>query len=254
MADDDDPYREPVLYDLEYEGQREDIVHYVTLARRSRGPVLELGCGNGRITIPMARSGAFVHGIDRSEPMLADLARKLRREPDAVRLRVRTAVGDFRAFEVSTKFAAILLPFNAIHHCEGPDDVRRVLAGVRAALRPEGTFGLDCYLPDPILYSRERGRRYEERTFTDPRSGAALVSWEEGWWDAATHVHHVVYVYERPDRSRDEVHLRLRMFERPELLALFQREGFVVRWQSCDFQGSSMRDDALKWVLELALA
>ena len=53
----DDPYRDPVLYDLEYASQHEDVQFYTALARRLRGPVCELGCGNGRILLPIARAG-----------------------------------------------------------------------------------------------------------------------------------------------------------------------------------------------------
>lgn len=251
MTEPEDPYREPALYDVEYTGMYEDVAYYVQLARRSRGPVLELGCGNGRITIPIARSGVEIHGIDKSSAMLADMEEKLRSEPVSVRLRVRCGPGDFRRIEGDTRFPLIILPFNALHHCEGVADIEAVLAGVRARLAPGGTFALDCYLPDPILYARDPNRRYEERTFVDPRTAATLYSWEQGYWDSATRIHHVRYVYESEDGRQEEVHLRLHMYEREELRAIFARCGFQTTWEGGDFDGAPLRAGSLKWVMQL---
>lgn len=247
----DDPYREPALYDLEYAHQTDDIAFYVGVSRRSRGPVLELGCGNGRITVPIARHGVEVHGVDVSEAMLTALNRRLRAESDAVRLRVRVSRGDFREIDAQGRYALVIWPFNAMHHCESAADVRAVLERARAALRPGGAIYMDCYLPDYSLYSRAPDGRYEERTFKDPRDGHPLVSWESGRWDPDTRVHHVIYVYQRVDGTEDRVELALRMFERVELEAIIASAGLTITWQSSDFHGGAMTARSLKWVIQL---
>jgi SAM-dependent methyltransferase len=249
----DDPYRDPILYDLEYASQSDDVAFYVALARRYRGPVLELACGNGRITLPIARAGVEVHGIDLSEAMLDDLEAKLKQEPDAVRWRVRAAQGDYRALDLSHRYPLVILPFNAIHHCTSHADIRALLRGVRSVLRPGGAFVLDCYLPDPVLYARDPERRYEERTFHDPRTGGALYSWETGRWDPVRRIHHVYYTYQDEAQQEHVVHLQLHMYERAELAELFHQEGFQVGWEASEFSGAPMTEDALKWVIELRL-
>ena len=58
---------------------RRDVPFWRTLALQSDGPVLELGCGTGRISIPLARAGVSVVGIDRSDAMLARARQRIRR-------------------------------------------------------------------------------------------------------------------------------------------------------------------------------
>ena len=71
MRTENDPYFLPHLYDMEYEGHHEDVLHYVRLAALQRGRVLELGCGTGRLTLPIARSGQEVVGVDYAQEMLS---------------------------------------------------------------------------------------------------------------------------------------------------------------------------------------
>jgi len=247
----EDPYRSPILYDLEYQQQTEDIPHYVQLARRMRGPVLELGCGTGRITLPIAQAGVEVHGMDASADMLRGLEEKLSREPDSVRWRVRYSQGDFCQLAPDPRYSLVILPFNAIHHCPGMAKRRELFRGVRGMLRSGGTFAMDCYLPDLALYARDRGQRYEFRTFSHPVTGEPLETWEEGYWEPEKRIHHVIYVYEDARGHQERVHLRLHMFDQQELRQLVHDAGFTIFWEGSDFQGSPMRPDSLKWVLEL---
>jgi SAM-dependent methyltransferase len=246
-----DPYSRPDLYDLEYEDYDEDLVHYLSLSRGRRS-VLELGCGTGRLTLPIARGGDRVLGVDRSEPMIGRLHEQLRAEPTVVQDRVRTRVGDFRDLELQERFPLVLLPFNAVHHCESDDEVRSVFAGVRRVLAPGGLFALDAYLPDLELYDRPRGERHEFQTFRDRATGADLLSWEESWWEPERRVHHVVYVYVDQDRGGESrLHLQLHMRELDEWEDLLAEAGFEVISAASDFVGGALTPSALKWVVVL---
>jgi SAM-dependent methyltransferase len=252
--EDDDPYADALMYDLEYEGMIEDLQFYADKARRAGGPILELGCGTGRLTRHLARRGSRVHGVDRAPDMLRRNQQLLAAEPPEVRARVTLEEGDYRTWAPAAPFAAVLWPFNALHHCGGPGDVLGVLQRARGWVEPDGFLALDCYLPDRALYDRDPGGRFEYRDFTDPRTGETLTSWEQGWWDEATRTHHVVYTYRRPDGREHKSHLRLRMFERAELLGLVAASGWRVQRESSDFQGRPMTGDALKWVAVLSPA
>jgi SAM-dependent methyltransferase len=249
----DDPYADPALYDLEYTDHTEDIAYYTRLASKSPGPLLELGCGTGRLTLPIARAGGRVDGVDLAPSMLEGLRLKLAAEPAEVQARVRFWEGDFRdpPPHTRTDYAWVLWPFNALHHCTGPDDVLRTLAAARARLATGGGIALDVYLPDRELYDRDPGRTYEHRIFKDPRTGRPLHTWEQGWWDEPTRTHHVVYTYRDHQGSEERAHLRLRMFERDELIQLFHEAGFRVAFSAEDFAGRPVRTGSLKWVLQL---
>jgi SAM-dependent methyltransferase len=245
----DDLYRDPALYDLEYADKVDDVVFYARLAARAGGPVLELGCGTGRLTLPMARAGATVTGIDAAEPMLRALRGRLALEDGAVRRRVTTRVGDFTRLSEPPVYALAVLPFNALHHCAHHRDLLALLDGVRRALRPGGRFVLDCYLPDPALYARDPDARYEERVFVDPVSGERLLSWETGRYDPLSQVHEVRYVYRSEPGDERVVALRLRMFYPQELRAILDWAGFRVVDEAEDFEGSPLHEASLKWVL-----
>ena len=247
----DDLYRDPGLYDLEYQGQADDVAWYRKLAARHRGPILELGCGNGRITLPLARDGHTVHGVDLSREMLASGHDKLAREPDEVRQRVRLERRSFYQLEGLGTFPLVLLPFNALHHVSHHRELLHLFAQVREHLAPGGVFALDCYLPDPVLYARDPEQRYEERVFVDPRTGGPLHTWERGWYDPQTQTNHVVYIYRPASGVEYEVQLDLRMYYPQELRALIELGDLRIVHEAEDFAGTPLGPQSLKWVMVL---
>src|SRR5688572_7506010 len=97
------------LYDLDTpHGPSPAIDWFRAIARRTGGPILELGCGTGRVAIPIAQDGHEVVGLDRSRAMLARAERHARREGVELRL----VEGDMRSFSFSEAFALIAIPFN----------------------------------------------------------------------------------------------------------------------------------------------
>lgn len=246
----EDAYRLPFLYDLENAHYDEDVSFYARRAAAA-GRVLELGCGNGRLTLPMARAGASVVGVDRSAPMLASLAERAAAMDASVRARIVAREGDFTALPEFGRFPLVLLPFNAIHHARDHRDVLALFDGVRRNLTEEGCFVLDCYLPDPELYQRDPKGRYEYRDFDDPVRGERLRSWEESWYDPLAQVHHVTYAYRRPNGQVLTMKLDLRMFGHAELLGLVDLAGFDLVREWSDFAGAPVEARSVKWVLEL---
>jgi len=243
----DDPYADGVLYDLEYADVTEDVAFYVQRAGEAEGPVVELGCGTGRLTIPVARAGIRITGVEASPAMLARLRAKLEREEPAVRDRVAVHAGSWETFRPAAPADVVLWPFNALHHSRDEAALRDMLSRVRSYLRPSGRVVLDAYLPDPELYGRDPDRRYEPRTFVDPLTGDLLESWEQGWWDEDAHVHHVLYVY-RSGGAERRTHLQLRMFEIDVLRSVIEDAGWRIVMEASDFGGAPVGPGALKWV------
>lgn len=244
-------YEHPLLYDLEYDTQTEDVVFYVKQANSVEGPVLELGCGNGRITLPIARSGVHIIGLDNSTTMLNDFRTKLTSEPDSIRTRITLIESDYRQLPQCGPVPLVILPFNALHHCQTHRDVLQLFQSVREQLTPDGRFVLDCYLPDPILYQRDPNGRYAEQTIVDPRTNQTFHSWETSWYDSLEQVHHVTYVYENENAKRWEVNLNLRMFYPQELRALIDLASFQITKEAADFRGAPLCTESLKWVMTL---
>lgn len=246
-----DPYRDPVLYDLEYAGHTLDIQWYRTLTKGLGGPVLELGCGTGRIALPLLRDGHTVTGVDLSRPMLNAFEMALRAESEDLRGRASIHHGDFLTLQLNQTFPLVLLPFNALHHCVDEAEVATLLATVRRHMAPGSVFALDCYLPDPSLYSRDPDQRYEERSFTRPDTQEQLVSWERSWYDTDKAVHHVQYIYRHAEGSEHTVQLDLKMWPYDQLHRILAAAGFTVLKEMSDFEGAPMGPGALQSVLVL---
>src|SRR5438445_3360009 len=84
---------------------------YVDLAQRIGGPVLEIGCGTGRVLLPIARAGTTIHGVDSSLPMLGILREKIEREPPDVRERIRNHHAHIRNFRLGKKHSFVIISF-----------------------------------------------------------------------------------------------------------------------------------------------
>src|SRR6266404_7491436 len=98
--------------------QRTDKGFYLARARETKGPVLELGCGTGRILVPIAQAGVDITGLDGSPAML-DLCRVSLRD---AALSNEVVPGDMRNFDLGRKFALITIPFRPFQHLLDPPD------------------------------------------------------------------------------------------------------------------------------------
>src|SRR5204863_8105376 len=90
-----------------------DIDWYRGKALASGGPVLEVGAGTGRVTIPIAEAGIPVHALDREPSMLQALRQKTSALPAETQARIAITEGDVRPFAISDRFSPALIPFRA---------------------------------------------------------------------------------------------------------------------------------------------
>ena len=249
MNPDEDPYTDGTLYDLEYESQQDDVRWYVRRAMRAPGPVLELGCGTGRVTLPVARTGVQITGVDLAPDMLGRLRTKLDREPEQVQACVTLIEGDYRTVDLGRSYGAVLWPFNALHHAHHARDVGTVLARAANLLRPKGFVLLDCYLPDVEVFDRDPEERNDPRSFAHPRTGEPIESWEHTWWEPERQIYHVRRIYESADGKTERHHFELRMYAPAQLRKLVSDAGLRVVEEHQDFVGTPLGPRALKWVV-----
>lgn len=126
---------------------RQDVDFFVEAAVASGGPVLEIGCGTGRILIPTARAGIAITGLDRSPAMLDVCRNALDEEPEDVQARVTLVEADMRAFEIDGKFALVTLPFRPFQHLLEVDEQIACLTNIHRHLRPGGRVIVDLFNP-----------------------------------------------------------------------------------------------------------
>ncbi len=167
-----DPYAAiPELYDLEHATYDDDLDLYLPLARAASQPILELGCGSGRLLIPLARAGSTVTGLDSSPPMLA------RAEAAAVAAgvgdRVSLVTGSMVTADqaVSGPFGLIIVGLNSLMHIPTLAAQRQTLASARRLLAPGGRMVVDVFNPVPaFLQAMERGVQHEGTWLRDDGS------------------------------------------------------------------------------------
>ena len=135
------------IYDLQWE-PLPDVEFWVELAKRFPGPVLELACGTGRITIPIARAGIRVTGLDASREMLRVFKKKLEKEDSEVRRRVSLKLGDMRDFDFKERFGFISIPFNSFLHLTSVEDEEKCLRAVHRNLKQDGALVIDVFKPN----------------------------------------------------------------------------------------------------------
>jgi SAM-dependent methyltransferase len=231
-------------YDEDYAalGYTEDIAFYRDLAVETGGPVLEMGCGTGRILLPIARAGIRIHGLDLSVDMLAVLRRRLESEPADVRERITLSQGDVRDAQVPGKFALVTAPFRVVQHLLTRDDQRAWLRNVKRHLAPGGTLVFDVFQPDfsrfiaPSEWSLEIDR-------TDPQTGHRMRRYARTIPHNALQLVDVEMRYVAEDAvgktlSQHEGAFTFRWYTRGELENLLELEGFVV----LDYWGSFQRE------------
>jgi SAM-dependent methyltransferase len=230
-------YDDPAYYGRAYARRTADVDYYTDLASRACGPVLEYGCGNGRISLAMARVGVPVVGVDISRPMLDDLALRLAREPSDVRVHVRLVEADMRELSLDERFALVICPFNAFLHLYERADVEAFLARVKAHLAPGGRFVFDVSMPDPSELARPAGKLYRARPFVYPAVGRVRYG-ERFEYDPLRQLLFVSMEFEpesgAPSFSTPLVH---RQFYPRELEALLHYNGFEIVELVGDFAG-----------------
>jgi SAM-dependent methyltransferase len=169
-----DPFQDAALYDWEYRRRRDDVRFYATLAEERGGPILDLGCGTGRLMLPLLRAGHLVVGVDRAPAMLARAAARIARLAPRARRRGLLVRGDLRGLPVASRFQFAVAAFHTIQHLAADRDLARFFAEVARALRPGGWFAFDSFAPNAQFLARAnvRGdRRWARTRFRHPATG-----------------------------------------------------------------------------------
>ena len=127
---------------------RQDIKFFVEMAELAAGPVLEVGCGTGRVLVPTARAGIEIVGLDASPSMLSVCRKRLSGESESVQSRVTGLVeGDMRAFELGREFKLVTIPFRPFQHLLTVEDQLSCLQCIHRHLARGGRLVLDIFNP-----------------------------------------------------------------------------------------------------------
>ena len=232
MADEYEGAAEFYDYVVPY-ATRGDVEFFVDEARAARGPVLEVGCGTGRVLIPTARAGMTITGLDISPAMLEQCRIKLQAESAEVRARVELTQADMTAFDLGKQFALATLPFRPFQHLLTVDQQLACLTTIHRHLVDGGKVILDLFNPSlDYLVNRPIGVELPEGPpFTLPDGRHVVRSFRIAAEDRFAQVNDIELIYDVSSNgeSKREVHaFRMRYLFRYEAEHLLARAGFAV--------------------------
>ncbi|MEP7345867.1 MAG: class I SAM-dependent methyltransferase [Gemmatimonadaceae bacterium] len=213
---------------------RPDITFFVEAAKEAGSPILEVGCGTGRVLLPTARAGIDIVGLDLSPSMLAVCRERLRQEPESVQARAQLVQADMCHFDLGRMFTLTTIPFRPFQHLLTVEDQLSCLDSIRRHLAEGGTLILDAFNPslDALAntplgeesaaepeFSLADGRRVVRRHKTTAHDRFTQV----GTYEL------IYYVTHKDGREERLVHsFPLRYTFRFEMEHLLARAGFAV--------------------------
>jgi SAM-dependent methyltransferase len=235
------------FYDHIYR-ERQDIAFWLEAAQGSGGPVLEIGCGTGRVLIPTARAGIEITGLDLSEHMLGLCRERLAREPHEVQVRARLVRADMREFDLGQVYHLVTTPFRPFQHLETVEDQISCLHSIRRHLAPGGRLILDLFNQSVHVLARETTGQAREMTGQELGDEPELVL-PDGrrvlrrhrivsidLYNQINHAEQIFYVTHPDGRRERLVHaFVMRYLFRYEAEHLLARCGFVLEEVYADF-------------------
>ena len=222
-----------------------DVEFFLELAKSAPGPTLELGCGSGRIVMPLAEGGIEITGLDLSAPMLEIASERAERLPREAQGRVSFVEGDMSVFDLGREFGLIYIAFRSFMFMTTPEMQRACLECAYRHLVPGGTLAIDIFdpllerlVPDYEIPMRHVGMLPHPRTFN--RVGIDILSRVN---DPVTQVFEETWRFTEAASDgtiirQEEEMLRMRWTYRTEMRYLLERAGFEVLAEYSDFYKS----------------
>ena len=225
---------------------RRDVGFWRRFAAKAGGPVLELGSGTGRVTVPLARAGIDIIGIDRSAPMLARSAKASR--STRARKRMRLVRGDIRALPFRNRsFSAVIAPYGVLQSLTRARDLAAALKSIARVLPRDGAFGLDL-VPDVANWDE-----YANQRRFHGRAGAAMLTlYESVRRDRRRGLttFEERYVVRRGRQVREhQFDLVFRTLTMPAMTRLLRRAGFAIEATLGDYRRGPWHAHADVWII-----
>lgn len=226
---------------------RRDVAFWRRIIRGENAPTLELGCGTGRLLIPMARTGVPMVGIDRSPDMLVRAAERVRRLPRAQRPRLIR--GDIRTLPFRDRsFGVVMAPYGLLQSLLREADLAALLADVRRVLRKGGLLGIDL-VPDLPAWKEYRDR--VSLRGRGPRGGElTLVESVRQDRRRKLTIFDEEFIEQKGSRkTRHTFSLTFRTLSLPDVVERLAAAGFVVEELLGDYRGGRWADDSEEWLI-----
>lgn len=229
------------FYDAENGDKTDDLAMYSRLAAETKGGILDVGCGTGRVLVHLAQAGHIVHGIENDRAMLDRLEQKLASSPH-LRDNISHVHGDVLTHHWSREFSLILLTYNVLMHFQEQEEQIALLRNLRGCLSADGKMVIDLPNAGLAFASEDTDALNLERRFLDPETGHLIMLQSLSYIDRARQVLSVEWIYDEIDGEgvvrRLIVPHRLRYFFLPELRLLLESCGLSLLTVHGDTEGA----------------
>lgn len=211
--------------------------------------ILELCCGTGRLTIPIAKDGYTICGVDYTPSMLEQAKSKATKAG----VKINFMEADIRTLALQEKFDLIFIPFNSIHHLYRNEDLFKTLECVKNHLKEGGLFLLDCFNPNmPYIVENEKGQAViAEYTTSD---GRAVLIKQTMHYESATQINRIEWHYFINGKFDSTQNLDMRLFFPQELDSYLERTGFNILHKFGSFEEELFGDQSEKQIYILSLS
>lgn len=209
-------YDDGELYDIQNSFDRDDIDFYKQIVRKYGDPVLELACGTGVLTIPIAKERNSITGLDLSKEMLRQGIKKA----EGIK-NIEFVNENMTDFNLGKKFKTIFLGFNSVCHLFSYFEITNMLTCVKNHLESNGVFVLDCFIPSAKYLCRDENTHYP---VIDERG---LKITETNKYDSIEQINHIKWFYEYEGEKWIE-DLDMRMFYPQEIQNYIKINGMKI--------------------------
>ena len=239
-------------YDAENTDKNDDIPFYLQLAEEHGGPLMDIGCGTGRVMFPLAEAGYEIHGIDNEEMMLARGEARKSALPDWAN-NAHFHHGDALNYELDKQFKLMLVPYNGLMHFHTQEEQLALLRKLRAWTAGDGLLVLDLPNAGEVFATQDTDSIMMERNFIEPESGHMVMQQSVSYLDRTEQLLQVTWIYDELTGDgtvrRTVAPLLLYYYFYSEVRLLLAQTGFAVEAVYGDMDGSPYEDGCERMVV-----
>ncbi len=232
-------------YDKKMESRKrsKDIPFYINKVKEYRSPILELACGTGRVTIPIAQKGISITGLD----LLNTMLKEARRKSKETGVKIEWIEGDMTDFDLNKKFNLILIPGCAFNALLDIESIEKCLTCVKKHLEPNAGFLFDVFNPNLNILARDPSKTYPNAEYQDPDGRGLVTVSESTRYDKASQILYTTLSYSIAGKTISN-ELILRIFFPKELDALLKYNGFKINAKFGDFDQTPFTSDSRRQI------
>lgn len=213
------------------------------LPKNKDAKILELCCGTGRLTLPIAKDGYDICGVDYTLSMLGQAKAK----SAEAGLDIRFVEADIRTLDLKEKYDLIFIPFNSIHHLYTNEDLFKAFNAVKSHLKDGGLFLLDCFNPN-IQYIVEAEKEQKKIATYITDDGRDVLIRQTMRYENCTQINRIEWHYFINGKFHSIQNLDMRMFFPQELDSYLEWAGFNVIHKFGGFEEEVFEDKSEKQI------